>query len=96
MVLMSLFAGQQWRPRHREQTWTQWGKERKGQKQRVALKHIHYHTWNREQGGMCYMTQGAQLVPCDTLEGLVRRWGWGGGIEVQEEACTHSVTSHSL
>ena len=81
MVLMSLFAGQQWRPRHREQTWTQWGKERKGQKQRVALKHIHYHTWNREQVGICYMTQGAQLVPCDTLEG--QDWV-GGRREVQE------------
>ena len=23
LVLMNLFAGQQWRPRHREQTWTQ-------------------------------------------------------------------------
>ena len=46
MVLMNLIAGQQWRPRHREQTYGQGGsgegsrKERVGQMQRVAWKHI--------------------------------------------------------
>ena len=30
MVLMSLFAGQEWRCRHREDLWTQWGKEKVG------------------------------------------------------------------
>ena len=42
MVLMDLFSGQQWRLRHREQTYGhRAGKERVGQMERVAWKHIH-------------------------------------------------------
>ena len=43
---MNLFAGQQWRGRHREQTWIGGGeewKERVGQRERVAWKYIYYH-----------------------------------------------------
>ena len=47
MVLMNLFSGQPGRCRHKEQTWTQWGKERVGWFERVALKHIHYHMQNK-------------------------------------------------
>ena len=45
MVLMNLFAGQQWRCRHKEQTYGHGGdrEERVGQMERVAWKHIHYH-----------------------------------------------------
>ena len=28
--------------KHKEQTWTQWGKETEGRFKRIALKHIHY------------------------------------------------------
>ena len=38
MVLMNLFAGQQWSCRHREETRGHWGKEREGQTERVTLK----------------------------------------------------------
>jgi len=43
MDMMSLFAGQQWKHRHREQTYG-WGRGRKevGSMERVAWKHIHY------------------------------------------------------
>ena len=47
MVFMNLFAGQQWRCRLRTDLWIQWGKERVGQTERVALKHIHYRIDNR-------------------------------------------------
>ena len=40
MVLMNLFAGQQWRHRPREQTCIQGKKERVGQMEGVAWKHI--------------------------------------------------------
>ena len=44
MVLMNLFAGQQWRIQpYRTGLWTQWGKERVGQIERIAWKHIYYH-----------------------------------------------------
>jgi len=43
MVLMNLFAGQQWRSRHREQACGHSSGRRVGQIERVALKHIHYH-----------------------------------------------------
>ena len=38
MVLMNLFAGQQWRHIHRTDLWTQWGKERVGRMDGVAWK----------------------------------------------------------
>ena len=41
MVLMNLSARQQWRCRQRRDLSTQWGKERVGQIERVALKHMH-------------------------------------------------------
>ena len=40
MVLMNLFAGQQWRHR-RENRFVDTGGEGEGEK--VALKHVHYH-----------------------------------------------------
>ena len=43
MVLMNLFAGQQWRSRYREQACGHSSGRRVGQTERVALKHIHYH-----------------------------------------------------
>ena len=44
MVLMDLFAGQQWRCGHRELTCgLREGKERVGQTEKVAWKHIRYH-----------------------------------------------------
>ena len=43
MVPMKLFAGQQWRHRHREETCGHTvGKERAGQMEEVTWKHIHY------------------------------------------------------
>ena len=40
MVLMNLFSGQQWRLRHKEQTYGhRAGKERVGRMERVAWKH---------------------------------------------------------
>ena len=41
MVLMNLFAEQQWRHRHREDLWAQGRKERVRQIESVALKHIY-------------------------------------------------------
>ena len=43
MVLMNLFAGQEQRRRHGEQTCGHGGKEKVGRIQTVALEHIHYH-----------------------------------------------------
>ena len=40
MVRVNLFAEQQWRFRYKEETCGQWGKERVGQTERVALEHI--------------------------------------------------------
>ena len=40
MVVMNLFAGQQWKRRHREQTCEHWEKERAGRTERIAWKHI--------------------------------------------------------
>ena len=59
MVLMNPFSGQQWRRRHREQLCGHGGGG--GRIERIVWKHIHYHMQNREQVGICCVTQGAQL-----------------------------------
>ena len=60
---------------------TQQGKERVGQIERLALKHVYYRTCNRQQVGSCCITQGAQLSALWQPRGV----GWGGaGREVQE------------
>ena len=44
MVVMNLFAGNQWKGRHRETTCGhKLGKESVGQMERVVWNHIHYH-----------------------------------------------------
>ena len=82
MVLTNLFAGQQQRCRHREQTWwTQRGKEGSGTNGERSVE-----TYTLV--GICCMTQGAQTGLCDSLEG----WdGMGGGREGQAEGdiCIH-------
>ena len=66
MVLMNLFAEQQWRCRPQEQTYgpDRVGrgrrKKRVGQMERFAWKHIPYHVSNREPMGICCVTQGSQ------------------------------------
>ena len=42
-VLVILCEGQQRRHKYKEQTWTQWKKERVRLFERIALKHVHYH-----------------------------------------------------
>ena len=44
MVLVNLFPGQQWRYRYREQICGHTGRKRVGQTERVALKHVYFHT----------------------------------------------------
>ena len=40
---MNLSVGQEQRCRQRTDLWTKWGKERVGQIEKVALRHIQYH-----------------------------------------------------
>ena len=80
MVLMNWFAGQEWRCRHREQTYGSGVEERgrrEGQMGRVAWKYTHYHVWNSQWGFAVWLRE---LKPelCDNLEG----WdGVGSGRE---------------
>ena len=83
MVLVILFAGQQRRRRHKEQTFGhsegRWGWD----DLRVALEHIHYHMWNREPWEFavwCRKPKASALWQPKQV-----RWhGEGGGREVQE------------
>ena len=47
MVTITLYARQWKRHRCKEQTWTLWEKASIGWFERIALKHVHYHIWNR-------------------------------------------------
>ena len=40
--------------------WPQWGKERVGGSERVALMHTHYHVWRRRPEGTCCVMKGTQ------------------------------------
>ena len=78
------------RCRHREQTWMHLRKERVGQIERVAPKHIHYHMYNKQLIGSCYLTQGAQAGTLWQPRGV----GWGGSWrEVQEGGSNESPPS---
>ena len=81
MVLMNLFPGQEYRLRHKEQIYGHSKEKRGWDELRAALKYIHYHMQNRWPMGGCHITQRANQLLCDSLEG---RDGVGGGRETQE------------
>ena len=65
MVLMNLFAGQQWRNRHREWTYghSQWGRGGGGEGEMNGESSMDACTptfVNRQPVGICCMTQGTQ------------------------------------
>ena len=66
---MDASAGQQWKQTRRAGVWTQQGKERVGQTEGVTETHT-APTGNRQQVGICSVTQGAQP----------RRTGQEGGV----------------
>ena len=96
MVLMNLFAGQQWRCRHREQTcdtvgegkrWKNW----KSNTEKICItickidSQLEFAVWYRE------LTVGAH--PCDNLEG----WngvGAGGVIQAGGNICISVADSY--
>ena len=55
---MTLYARQQ--KRCKEQTFGLWEKARVGWFERIALKHVYYHMWNRSPVQVQCMRQGAQ------------------------------------
>ena len=57
---MILYARQQKRHRSKEQAFGLWEKVRVGWFERVALKHIYYHMWNRLSVQVWCMRKGAQ------------------------------------
>ena len=93
MVLMSLFAEQQWRHRHRKQTWGHsWERrgwdELGGQHWNKKLYHI---KWTAS-GNLLYDTGSSNLVLYDNLQ------GWdvveGGRDAQKEEICVHLWLIH--
>ena len=69
MALMNLFAGQQWRNRHREQIRVEGRKGRVRCMERVTRKfRMLYVKWMGPVG-ICCMTQELKQGLCDNLEG---------------------------
>ena len=63
--------------------WTQWEKVRVGWFERIALKHVYYHMWNRSPVQVWCIRQGAQgwctgmvMLPTQR-DGMGREMGWG-------------------
>ena len=63
--------------------WTQWGKERVGQIERVALKHIRYHGYNQiATENLLYHAGSSNPELCDNLGGGM---GWEVGGRFKKE-----------
>ena len=72
---MTLYVRQQKRHRCKEQDfWILWEKVRVGWFERIALKHIYYHMWNRSPVLVRCMRLGAQ----GWCTGMTLWDGWGG------------------
>ena len=75
---MTLYVRQQKRHRCKEQDfWILWEKVRVGWFERIALKHIYYHMWNRSPVLVRCMRLGAQ----GWCTGMTLWDGWGGRCE---------------
>ena len=79
IVLMNLFAGQQWRCRHREQTY---GHGRVGRKERVGLtervawkqpRHSLTHEWLKMLRYIC-TTENYSAIKRNTFESVLVGW----------------------
>ena len=82
MVLVNLPTGQQWRGRHREQTFGHSGRERRWDDLRDAQGNIYIAICKIDSpGNLLSDTGNPHLALCDNLDG----WdGEGGGRGVQE------------
>ena len=69
----------------RTDMWTRWGKEREGQIETVALKHIHCHMSNRQPMGIWFITQGAQTWCSVTTQTVGMGWQMGGNIPIADQ-----------
>ena len=72
--------------------WTLWEKVRVGWFERIALKHVNYHTWNRLPVQVWCMRQGAQ----GWCTGMTQRDGMGrkvGGALRMGNTCTPMADS---
>ena len=81
MVMMTLYARQQKRHRYKEQTFGLWEKARVGWFERIALKHVYYHMWNRWPVQVRCMKQGSQSRCTGTTQrdGMGMEVGEGSG-----------------
>ena len=82
MVTITLHARQQKRHRCIEQSfWTLWEKARVEWFERIALKHVYYHMWNRLPVQVRCMRQGSQgwCTGMTQRDGIGREVGGGSG-----------------
>ena len=79
MVLMNLFAGQQWRCRQREQTCGPSGGRRERHFERLSWKHTFPHVKSIASRNFLYDAGSSSLVLCDNLE------GWDGVRDGRED-----------
>ena len=83
-LMTTLYTRQKKRHKCKEQTFGLWEKARVGWFERIALKHVCYHTWNRWPVQVWCMKQGPQSQYTGTTPegwgGEGRNWGfWNGG-----------------
>ena len=79
MVMITLYVRQKKRHRCIEQSFGLWEKARVGSSERIALKHVYYHMWNRSAVQVWCMRQGAQgrCTGMTLRDGIGREVGGG-------------------
>ena len=87
IVLMKLFAGQEYRHRHREQTCGHRRWRRGWDRPTGALKHTHYICKERANGKLLYNT-GSSTQCTLQPRGWVQ-WGWEVGLRSKGHVYTH-------
>ena len=90
MVMMNLCARQQKRHRYKEQTFGLWEKPRVGWFERIALKHVYYHMWNRWPVQVRCMKQDTQSQCTGTTQRDRMRREVGEGVwDGEVHMCIH-------
>ena len=90
MVTMTLYVRRQKRHRCKEQSFGLWEKARVGWFERIALRHVYYHMWNRSPVQFQCMRQGGQgwYTGMTLRDGMGREMGGAFRTGTHMSACT--------
>ena len=87
-----LYVRQQKRHRCKTDFWTLWEKPRVGWFDRIALKHVNYHMWNRWPVQVQCMKQGTHTGALREPKGK----GWGDTCTPMADSCQYMAKPSTI